>query len=194
MQLRSPFSLEEVERLADQQLRINLGPDKEYDDVRKPDDPETIYDWTAKNEPHVLANAHKQFLPGLIDHDDLGSYLVNMHWSTIDLSEASHSLLTGDRPLISTHGWKDPRAVLMFPLSPRCVFAATNGKEQTFSVLRRGKSVLVKALNTDIVGCAVDFVVGLDASHITFVERRLRRVGEKPIPGPIGRGRPGCPT
>lgn len=194
MQLRSPFSLGEVKRLADKNLRANLQrDDPEYTAVRKPNEPDNMYEWTAKHQPTVIENAHKQFLPGLIDHEELGHYLVNMHWSTIDVSPASHTLLTGDRIFIATHGWKDARAALLFPLSPYCLFVATNGVVQTTQVIRKPPTQLVRLVNNQIVRCAVDFVIGTDSSHLTFVERRLRSLSEEPVPGPVGKGRPGCP-
>jgi hypothetical protein len=193
MQLRSPFSLGEVKRLADHNLRANLyRDDPEYSAIRKPGEPGNIYDWTAKHQPHVLENAHKQFLPGLIDHEELGHYLVNMHWSTIDVSSSTHTLLTGDRSLIATHGWKDVRAVLLFPLSPHRLLAATNGMAQTAQVIQKSPTSLTQFTNNQIAGCAVNFVFGINNSHLRFVERRLRRVGVEPIPGPVGKGRPGC--
>jgi hypothetical protein len=40
----------------------------------------------------------------------------------------------------------------------------------------------------------VDVVIGDTDAHLEFVERRLRRPGKEPVPGPIGRGRPNCPA
>ncbi|WP_148216797.1 DUF4238 domain-containing protein [Phenylobacterium zucineum] len=108
---------------------------------------------------------------------------------------APHSLLTSDRPLISTHGWKDPRAALLFPLSPTKLFVATNGREQTARLLQRNSpNALVRYVNDQIARCAVDFVIGTNDSQLPFVERRLRNFGEEPIPGPIGKGQPNCPS
>ncbi len=195
MQLRSPFSLGEVKRLADQNLRANLGmSDPEFDAIRKDGDPETIYDWTLKYQPLVIEEAHKRFLPDLIDHEELGQYLINMHWATVDVSEASHTLLTGDRPFIATHGWKELQAVLLFPLSPTALFVATNHPDRTLQVLRTKPSPHVGMVNNEIVRCAAAFVIGRDASHLAFVEKRLRQRDQEPIPGPVGKGRPGCPA
>jgi Protein of unknown function (DUF4238) len=195
-QLRNPFALEEVKRLTLQTMLANMGTrsDPEYEEVRKEDDPETMYEWIAKHHPEVIENAHKQFLPGLIDHEDLGSYLINMHWAVIDLSGAAHRLLTGDRPFIATHGWKEPQAVLMIALSPDRLFTATNSVLRTEQIISASPSRLVGTVNDLIVRQAVEFVIGDDESQLQFVERRLRRRGEEPIPGPVGRGRPGCPA
>jgi hypothetical protein len=191
MQHRNPFSLDEIKRLAEQNLRANLAVegDADYLATRAPGDPDTLYDWTALYQPQVLENAHKQFLPGLIDHENLGNHLINMLWSTIGLSTAEFSLLTGDRPVISTHGWKDPNVILALPLSPKCLFVATNTRLRTLN-----PTTLVKDVNDQIVRCAVDFVIGTDASHLRFVERRLRFPHDEPVPGAVGRGRPDCPV
>lgn len=195
MQLRSPFSLSEVRALAEKNIKANLSTsDPEYDAIKKAGDPETIYEWTVRNQPLVIEEAYKRMLPRLIDHENLGHYLINMHWASQDLTYATRSLLTGDRPFIATRGWKDPATVLLFPLSPTCVFVATNRPDRTHHVLRTNPSHHVRMINAEIIRCAADFVIGHDASQLTFVERWLRKHEEEPVPGPVGKGRPGCPA
>lgn len=194
MTLRSPFSLGEVARLADQNIRANLAvDDEEYNAIRKSGDPATLYDWTLQHEPQVIENAHKNFLPGLIDHADLGRHLINMVWATMDLSVARHSLLTSDRPFTWTGGWKNPKALLVFPLGPQSLFLATNGLPLMQAVFRNPVDKVVRQVNDTVVRLAVDFVIGRDASQLGFVEKRLRRRDQEPLPGPIGRGQPNCP-
>lgn len=194
MQLRSPFSLGELQRLADHVMRSKLSvDDPEFTVAMKSGTSQTMYEWTQQNHPLVIAEAHKRFLPGLIDHESLGQYLINMFWGTLDVSSASHSLLTSDRPLISTHGWKDPKAVLIFPLSPSALWVATNSPERMNNVANTSRIRHVKMVNEAIVHNAVDFVFGATASHLDFVKRRLRRPDQEPVPGPVGRGRPDCP-
>jgi hypothetical protein len=120
-------------------------------------------------------------------------YIITMHWATIDLSRASHSLLTGDRPFISTHGLEDARSVLMFPLGPGLLFTATNGRAQTAQVIGQKPSYVAWHMNDNILGRAVNLVIGNDRTHLAFVERRLRRLVEKASPGPVGKGMPGVP-
>lgn len=194
MLLRVPQGLRDLERLADQTMRTNLQiEDAEFEALRKPGDPDTMYEWLAQKQPHVLANAHKSFLPGLIDNDELGSYLINMHWATIGVADAKHTLLTGDRPFVSTHGWKHSDATLLFPLSPRMLWVATNGTLQTAQVLKHSHNHMVRTMNEQVARYSVDFVIGTDASQLQFVERRLRKRDEEPVPGVVGKGRPGCP-
>lgn len=195
MTLRSPFSLGEVQRLADQTVRANLDvDDQEYNAIRGPGDPATIYGWTLKHQPHVIENAHKRFLPAMIDHENLGQHLINMVWATIDVSSARHSLLTSDRPFNWTGGWKNPKALLAFPLGPDRLFLATNSGPLMQAVVSNPVDKVVRQLNDDVVRLAVDFVIGRDASQLPFVESRLRRHDQEPTPGPIGRGQPGCPA
>ncbi len=192
--LRSPFSLGEVERLADQTVRSSLDvPDAEYDAIRRPGDPATIYEWTLEHQPHIIENAHKNFLPAMIDHEDLGQHLINMVWVTTDVSTAKHSLLTSDRPFNWSGGWKDAKALLAFPLGPDRLFLATNSRPLMEAVVSNPVDKVVRLVNDDVVRLAVDFVVGRDASQLSFVEERLRRRDQEPRPGPIGRGRPNCP-
>lgn len=193
--LRSPFSLGEVERLADQTVRANLAvDDDEYNALRKPGDPATLYDWTLKHQPQVIENAHKRFLPAMIDHADLGHHLINMTWATMDISAARHPLLTSDRPFNWSGGWKDPKALLVFPLGPELLFLATNGLSLMEAVFRNPVEKVVEQVNDTVVRLAVDFVIGPDASQLGFVEDRLRRRDQEPTPGPIGRGQPNCPV
>lgn len=191
-QLRNPHGLSELKQTVEKIVRENTDKDDpEYNSVRKPDEPATVYAWTLKHQPHVIENAYKNMLPGLIDHEGLGQHIINMHWATIDLSKASHTLLTGDRPFITTHGLKDPQSVLLFPLAPDLLFAATNGRTQTERVVAQKPSFLARYMNDNIAGRAVEMVIGKDRSHIAFVERRLRHSDQSPSPGPVGKGMSG---
>jgi hypothetical protein len=118
-QLRTPFGLQELKRLADQTLRANLGVknDAEFNALRKLGDPETIYEWTQKYQPQVIENAHKQFLPGLIDHEDLGHYLINMQWATVGLAHAigPSYRLTAGKTRTQYSCFRYPRDVFLWP-------------------------------------------------------------------------------
>ncbi len=84
--------------------------------------------------------------------------------------------------------------MLLFPLSPGALFVATNGPGRIAEVVRTKSSPHVRMVNSEIVRCAVDFVIGCDASHLVFVERRLRKPDQEPVPGPVGKGQPNCPA
>src|SRR5216684_538728 len=90
MRLRDPNSIGEVHALAQRLLKDNLLKNpEEYLRLRLESDPRNAYDWMQMNRPDVLENLGKLFLPGLIDHEKIGDRIINMHWSTFDLSASS---------------------------------------------------------------------------------------------------------
>jgi hypothetical protein len=195
MQNRNPFALQELRRLAEQVLRKNLDVnDSEYDAVRKDGDPATLWDWTMKHQPHVIEEAYKRMLPGIIDHKGVGQHMMNMFWATIDVSGSAHSLLTCDRPIFWTQGLKAPDTVLLFPLSPTVLFAATNGAGRMRGAMRAPPKQHVRVINDQIARLAVEFVIGKDDRQLSFVENRLPKSDQEPIPGIVGKGRPNCPV
>jgi hypothetical protein len=195
MQLRSPFSLGEVSALALHNIRaVTDKSDPEYDAIREDGDPKTLFKWTVQHQPLVIEEAYKRMLPGLIDHKDLGQYLINMCWATLDLTNSNRSLLTGDRPFISTRGWKAPDAILLFPLSPTRILVITNNPDLTRKVAKTSQNHVARYTNTQIIQCAVDFVYGRDGFQLGYVSNLLRRKEQEPIPGPVGKGRPGVFT
>jgi Protein of unknown function (DUF4238) len=194
--LRDPFGLAEVKDLARHTLnRTWVEGDAEYEALRRqPDDPPTMYAWAEEHMPEVIENAHKAMLPALVDHEKLGGHLINMRWAIADVSSAQHTLLTSDRAFVQTHGWKHADTVLLFPLSPRRLFVAANGNPQIAAVMDKTPNFLVRWMNNEVCRLAVQIVIGTSASQLAFVERRLRRRDQEPIPGLVGKGRPNCPT
>ena len=194
MHLRCPFGLQEVAALANKTLRELLNrPDAEYDAARKQQDPDTLFQYMQRFEPHILDNFHKTILPGLIDHEGIGTHLINMYWHVVDVTEAKHSLLTGDRPFLTSHGLKDARCILAFPLSPAKVFFALNNNHLALSISQEKSETLVRRMNHDIVARAADLVIGNSDGQLRFVENHLRRREQVPAPGPVGKGQPNCP-
>ena len=125
-----------------------------YSAYKSSGDPETFVEWVESKVPYILASSGTLYLPNFIDNSDIGDVIFKMRWSTFDLSGGGLSLLTGDRPLIRTHGLKDMRCVMMLPLSPRFAFVATNA-EATDRGLRRAKpEKLVADINARIVAQA----------------------------------------
>jgi hypothetical protein len=192
-QLRSPWALAELKNLTEQTMRQNMKSDAEYLASRKPGDPDTMYEWMEKYHPEEIEDAHKRFLPGMIDHQNMGQYLVNMQWMTLDLSRATRTLLTCDRPFLHTLGWKHPDTTLICPLSPTLLFVAANTNQRLAAMRSASASYVVRETNGLITDFAVDFVIGCDASQQSFVEKHLRHRDQEPMPGVIGKGRPGCP-
>ncbi|WP_082701826.1 DUF4238 domain-containing protein [Novosphingobium sp. FSW06-99] len=194
MHLRCPFGLREVSALANNTLQNLLSrPDAEYDAFRKAEDPSTLYQYMQRHEPHILDNFHKTILPGLIDHEGIGSHIINMRWHVVEVIKARHTLLTCDRPFLTSSGLKDAKCILTVPISPTKLFLATNVEQQAQTVLQMQHEELVRRVNRDVVARAVDIVIGNNDAQLRFVENHLRKKKQPPAPGPVGKGQPNCP-
>ena len=192
MQLRNPFTLQEVKAVADSTLRENLfkADDPEYQAIRDQGDPPTFYEWALKYAPHQMDSMHKAWLPGLIEHEKIGTHIMNMHWSVVDVSKGRFSLLTGDRPYISTHGLGDAKAVIALPISPELLFIASNSANAVQRFRSQPPSDTARRLNTHIARLAVKQVYSDSRAPLPFVEKHLRRADQTPVPGVLGRELP----
>ncbi len=101
--------------------------------------------------------------------------------ATLDFSASEVDLLTSDNPFVMTHGLGDQRCVVAFPLSPRIAFFATHDPAQEKRICGHTLEQIAKSLNQSVVGQAHRHVYGASASHLRFVENRLRR-----SPSPAG--------
>jgi len=152
-----------------------LQKPEEYLAVKGVNDPPNFYEWLQERAPHYMTNVGKIFLPGIIDNESIGNHIINMRWMTLDISSGNVTLLTGDRPFITTHGLAHPQCILAFPLSPTILFIATNTTELRNELAGLSATKIAKAVNKNIVERAVKHVYGLDDGHRRFVENRLRR-------------------
>ena len=190
LQLRSPHSVAEIKTVADRHIRASIESitETEYLAVKQEGDPDFAYEYALRQVPKQLANAHKAFLPGLIDNQDIGERIINMRWAVLNLSAARHTLLTGDRPYTTSHGLLDRNCLLSVPLSPTHLFVAANEIEQLRQLRAQMPKDTVRNANNLLVRLAVQNVYGCTDAHLAFVEKRLRHAGEPVVPGVITRG------
>jgi hypothetical protein len=187
LHLRCPHSLSEIDTVHRGILRENMERDHgaAYRASKQPDDPESFYDYAASDAPDLLADAHKFLLTELIGHESLGNYVINMIWAVIDVSDAPHRLLTSDRPYILPRGLLDPSCILGVPISPTRIFLAANNMEQLEQLRRQSSKDTVRNANNLVVRMAVQNVYGSTRDLCEFVEMRLRRQDDPPVPGVI---------
>ena len=72
---------------------------EEYERERSPDDPETFDEYLLQLSPDGNIRVQLDLLVAAMDNEQLGKHLVSMAWATIDVSDASHQLLTSDWPV-----------------------------------------------------------------------------------------------
>jgi Protein of unknown function (DUF4238) len=187
LHLRGPHSLTEIDTVLRRLLRENMERDHgaEYRARKQPDDPDSVYDYAVSGAPGLFADAHKLHLTELINHEQVGAYIVNMIWAVIDVSDAPHPLLTSDRPYILPHGLMDPVCVLGAPISPTRIFVAANTMEQLERLSRQSSKDTVRNANHLVVKLAVQNVFGSTSDRREFVEKRLLGPNDAPLPGLI---------
>ncbi len=187
LHLRCPHSLTEIDTVLRRLLRENMERDHGtvYRASRQPDNPDSVYDYAVSDAPGLFADAHKFHLTELIAHEPLGNYIINMIWAVIDVSDAPHPLLTSDRPYILPRGLIDPFCILGVPISPTRIFLAANNMEELEKLSRQPSNDTVRNSNDLVVKMAVQDVYGSTNDRREFVERRLRRPNDPPLPGLI---------
>ena len=139
-----------------------------------------------EHHPHLIDDAAKEMVVRAIENDGIGNIIINMQWSTLDMSASRHELLTGDMPHLRYHGLKDPRCMILFPLTPTKLFIATHDRKAEHNINRRNKTEVVMSVNDEVARIAERFVYGRTASHLRFVANRLGRTPSHLLGSPDG--------
>ncbi len=185
--LRGPHSLAEIDSVLQGTLRDQF--EQKYGETyranRQPCDPELLYEYAQRYVPNWWADAHKFLLTQMIDQQEIGHLMVNMIWAVLDLSDAPHSLLTSDRPYHASDGLISSECLAGMPLSPTRLFVAANDMRKLETLARQSKKDTVRNVNNLLVQMAVENVYGNTGERLAFVEKRLRRAGQAPVPGLI---------
>jgi hypothetical protein len=187
LQLRGPHSLTEIDAVLQERVQENFERDhgEAYRAEKQPDDPDSVYEYAQRYAPRWLADAHKFLLTQMIDHEQVGDVIVNMIWAVVDVSDAPHTLLTSDRPYITSHGLLLPECLLSVPISPTRLFVAANDRRRLEVLAAQSSKDTVRNANNLVVRMAVENVYGNNDSHKAYVEKRLRQKNQPPVPGAI---------
>lgn len=174
--LRPPQAMSEIADRFKDVLQHNLLDDAvAYESMKEANDPPTAFEWLERNHPHYVKDAAKQMVVRAVEHEGIGNIIINMQWSTLDLSASRHELLTADMPHIRFYGVKDAKCTILFPLNPEKVFIATHDRKSEAVLLRRNPTEVVRWLNDNLVRVAEGYVYGRTKAHLQFVENRLGR-------------------
>lgn len=135
-------------------------------------------DWSDdERDRYVLAE-----LPGFIDRQKMGDVLVEMRWDLVDLTNAKHSVLTSDQPVLRSNGLKPPEGNYSIPLSPKLIFVASWGGEQLLRFNSASASQKARIANGILVKRARRFVLSNSLNQRGFIEKHF---GSDPVPTPI---------
>jgi hypothetical protein len=114
----------------------------------------------------------------IIDNARVGPTIFDMHWSRIDLSRSTVTLLNSDRPIERPLGLGDPRAYIAFPIGPRTLFLASNDSTLASRISRGEHTKAAKLVNKTVVSQAREFVWGMDDSQLRFVQKHMGTAAE----------------
>jgi uncharacterized protein DUF4238 len=181
---RRPKAVAEIGDSFKAVLRQNLLADTSYEVEKQPGDPPTRFEWVEKHHPHLIGDAAKEMVVRATENQNIGNIIINMQWSTLDMSASRHELLTGDMPHLRFNGLKDPKCAILFPLSPTKLFIATHDRTMEHAINRRKKTDVVKLVNDNIVRIAERYVYARTDGHLWFVEKRLRP-SDSPVFGSV---------
>jgi hypothetical protein len=130
--------------------------------------------------PAYTSVAASRMLTEIIDNDRVGPTIFGMKWVLVDVSDAQHTLMTSDRPVVMPHGLDHPDCHIALPISRTKLFIAAH--TDRFKQLKPGhENVVVKEMNKAVVAQAREFVWAVDDSQLSFVDNYMASVPERPI-------------
>jgi hypothetical protein len=174
LRVRTPEVIDRLRAEAADDLRLRLmGQPDDYDALRGPNDPATLFDFMEQHRPGFVADFGIRMLPDLLNHAPIARTIFEMYWWTQRFDGATVDLLTSDRPLIVTPPLNHPRCVIALPLTPHLAFFAAHSLEVAKRVGSTPASRLARALNQETVRLADRQMYGANARQTEFVRRRF---------------------
>jgi Protein of unknown function (DUF4238) len=177
---RGPAEIARIEEIFAANLKTNLNADPKNYEMIQESEAATPYDWVEKYHPYLVRDAARHAAIGSIESQRTGHIIMNMEWSTVDVSKSQHELLTSDGPQLRTTGLGKSDCLIALPLSPRFLFIATHDRSVEYALLAKGETAIVSWVNDNIVRGAPRYVYGKTKSHLRFIENRLC------LPGTLG--------
>jgi hypothetical protein len=155
--------------------------ERNYAEVRGPNDPKTFTEAYAKRNPAGAEIHATNFIADLIDNDRLGPTIFDMHWAVLDVTRSKFSVLTSDRPLYMPLPLGQVGAYIILPLSPTKYFVAARQRQAIAQLNSIDRTAIVREINTAIVQQAREFVWGRDDAQKGFVAKHFAKLPERPI-------------
>lgn len=175
LMLRYPEAIDAMKR----QLRENVQ--KVYAETRKDTDPPTFEEHEAINGTEEMSRLHGKLLMDLMQDSRMGRLIFDMHWGTIAFTQFEHTLLTSDRPVVSNTFSLDANHICL-PIGPERLFFACETEMAEKQMQRLDPRHIMRTMNDEVAKRAYRFVYGHDDRQLRFVENRLGRSKQKPVP------------
>lgn len=178
--LRHPDAIPEL-RAAARAIWGSNGEEfqRQYELTREPSDPATFDERIAEIDPLVPVKVEVGTIAKGIDSEKICGPINNMAWEVINVSAASHRLLTSDRPVILSKP-KERLGSIIMPISPTKLFVAVNDRQLLRD--RRPLREILGSVNRQIVERARRYVWAQDSSQEVFIDKHM---GKKLEPLPL---------
>lgn len=111
----------------------------------------------------------------IILNENILSLLVKCHWVAIDLTQANHTLMISDHPVIQTNGLLVEGGHIAMPISPCLLCLGAPNKATVDLIASQSVNWLAKQTNFQVVGGARHFVAATDASQTEFIRKHFSR-------------------
>lgn len=168
---------EDVTRLRTNYTRVitQATPDIQarWDQVRKPGQPESVQDILDGRSPSENDMRFFEGMFRLMQSETVGTFLIRMVWKVIDLGVAPFPLLTSDRPVIRSNGFRAENGHIAIPLSPSRLFLAAKDERVMRDILAMTPNRIARQTNLNVVRHAHRFVYAHTAEQSDFVCRHM---------------------
>jgi hypothetical protein len=144
-----------------------------YDARRSPNDPATLEEYMAQQNPAYADEFALSIACMFMEHTKICDLFNAMHWCVLDVPQECYPLLTSDHPVYITLPLTEDDAFLMMAIGPRRLFVATAKPETQRRLQARRPGELVKAINKLTVQHAEKFVYGLTDDMLPFVKKHM---------------------
>ena len=149
----------------------------EWEKVRRPGDPLTWEEAFQTLDASALEGFGARALPKMSDLKGVGQAIIDMRWSIVRRLDRQFSMLTSDKPVVTSDGLGRPDAYILLPIAPDRLFMATKSEETRRNFLQQFEGgELIGKLNHLVTAQAFEFVYGDSTDALPFVEDRLGRL------------------
>jgi uncharacterized protein DUF4238 len=112
----------------------------------------------------IIAKSWIRLTQTTIDSRLVGAHFNSLVWRVTDL-KSTHTLLTGDRPIIMTNGMSMPNSHLAIPIGPRRLFTASPTSEIADNLRCQKGDEVARLVNERIIRQARRFCIGANEAH-----------------------------
>ena len=145
----------------------------------KRSDPKAFAEYVLHGHADAPEKTATAYLEKVMDGEATARLLNAMRWARIAVPNSRFSLLTSDDPLDIPLSLHHQNAYLALPLTPDCVFVASNNAGLLDSLAKQDHSKIVRMMNMATVTHAHEYVWCVDESQSAFVKNHFGAAPEQ---------------